>query len=189
MFHVGAWALGALRAAEQGLPQPPDGVPRWEEIAAAVFDVQAARWDNETCGGGLRWQIFTFNKGYDYKNAESQGMFFLLAARLARLTGNQTYVDWATTSYEWTEKVGLIGKEGQVYDGTLVESDCSEISKLQWSYNNAAFLYGSAIMANLVSTCPFFGSSQAFFPTNMYCTHRTIADIFFRPPTTPTHLG
>ena len=139
-----------------------------------MFNLQVERWDDQTCNGGIRWQIFTFNDGYDYKNSATQAHFFLLAARLARYTGNQTYADWATKSYEWTKSVGLIGDDGQVYDGTMVGDGCKVLNKVQWSYTNAAFLYGSAVMADLVSRI-----SQPFLPL-----HRCLLPIALKTPLT-----
>jgi len=143
------WALAAMTAAEQQFPPLSTNIS-WLELAKNVFDDQAARWDTATCGGGLRWQIFTFDEGYNYKNAASSGTFFQLAARLARYTGNQTYADWATQSYEWSVSVGLISSDYKVYDGTLVEGNCSTIDKLEWTYTAANYVYGSAVMYNFV---------------------------------------
>ena len=138
-----------MNAAERNFPSPPSS-PAWIDLAKNVFDAQAARWDQSLCGGGLRWQIFTFSKGYSYKNAASQATFFLLAARLARYTNNATYVDWASKAYDWTSKVGLITNDSKVFDGVQTASGCSEISRLEWSYNAAAFMYGSAVIYNHV---------------------------------------
>ncbi len=91
------WALAAISAAEARLPEPIG--TSWISLAEAVFENQAARWDTATCGGGLRWQIFTFNNGYNYKNSISTGDFFQLASRLARFTGNATYSDWADKAF------------------------------------------------------------------------------------------
>jgi mannan endo-1,6-alpha-mannosidase len=83
------WAFTALTAAELKFPDPPkEKSPSWLALAQAVFNNQVTRWDTTTCGGGLRWQIFIINAGYDYKNTISNGAFFQLAARLARYTGN-----------------------------------------------------------------------------------------------------
>ena len=59
------WALAAMTAAEGGFPSPPasSGVKSWLQLAQNVFDTQALRWDDKTCGGGLRWQIYSFNLG------------------------------------------------------------------------------------------------------------------------------
>lgn len=78
------WGMAVLTAAELNFPNPPAGDPQWLALAQAVFNRQVSRWDNATCGGGLRWQIFPFNNGYNYKNAISNGCFFNMAARLGK---------------------------------------------------------------------------------------------------------
>lgn len=62
------WAFAAMAAAELKFPPPTPGYPSWAAIGQAVFNLQAARWDPEVCGGGLRWQITPINPGWDYKN-------------------------------------------------------------------------------------------------------------------------
>lgn len=147
------WALTAMRAAELQFPHPSTSTsPSWLDLAVNAFNDQVSRWDTSTCGGGLRWQIFNFNQGYDYKNAISTGAFFQLAARLARYTGNQTYADWATKSYDWTSSIGFIDHDYRVFDGALVKGNCSEIDHLQWTYAAGAFMYGSAVMTNFTNT-------------------------------------
>lgn len=66
----GFWGLAVMSAAEYSYPDPPPDQPQWLALAQAVFNTQAARWETEHCGGGLRWQIFEWNKGYDYKVCE-----------------------------------------------------------------------------------------------------------------------
>jgi mannan endo-1,6-alpha-mannosidase len=119
-----------------------------------VFEEQVLRWDNQTCGGGVRWQIFSFSNGYNYKNSLTNGQFFQLAARLARYTGNSTYADWATKSYEWAETVGLIGGDGSVFDGADVTLNCTSLNQIQWSAAAGVYLHGSAVMYNLVRHPP-----------------------------------
>lgn len=66
----GFWGMTALLAAENQFPDPPEGKPQWLALAQAVWGTQVdpSRHD-ETCGGGLRWQIPFSNTGYDYKNS------------------------------------------------------------------------------------------------------------------------
>jgi mannan endo-1,6-alpha-mannosidase len=59
----GFWGMTAMTAAEYNFPNPPSDQPSWLSLAQAVFNTQAPRWDASSCGGGLRWQIFTFNTG------------------------------------------------------------------------------------------------------------------------------
>lgn len=139
-----------MSAAEKNFPNPPDDRPQWLELVQAVFNTQAARWDTNKCGGGLRWQIFVFNDGYNYKNTVSNGCFFQLGARLARYTGNDTYAQWAEKAYEWTETIGLLSKEYKVFDGSDSNLNCSELNHIQWSYNAGLYMAGAAYMYNYV---------------------------------------
>lgn len=65
------WGMAAMSAAENKFPDPPSDRPGWLGLAQAVFNTQASpdRHD-DTCGGGLRWQIPFSNNGYGYKNSE-----------------------------------------------------------------------------------------------------------------------
>ena len=58
------------------------------------------------------------NAGYDYKNSISNGGFFQIAARLARFTGNASYVEWAEKIWDWTEGIGLMSNTYDIFDGT-----------------------------------------------------------------------
>lgn len=159
------WGLAALTAAERNFPQADGQGSSWEDLARNVFDGLAPRWDTQSCGGGLRSQIFTFNSGYNWKNSASQALFFQLAARLAHFTGNQTYVYWASRTYNWTRDAGLIGDDFAVYDGASANDNCSNVSGEQWSYTAASFAYGSAVLANFVSIDVF----HFFSPLNLPC--------------------
>jgi len=170
----GFWGMAAMSAAEYKFPDPPHDSPQWLALAQAVFNTQAARWDTHDCGGGLRWQIFTWNKGYDYKNSISQACFFNIAARLARYTGNSSYADWASKTWDWMENTNLL-QEGTyyVFDGTHIKN-CSEHMPYQWTYNAGAFLLGAAAMYNFSVGTPaegqwrqrfegLFNGTQVFF--------------------------
>lgn len=148
----GFWAMAAMAAAERKFPDPPSDQPQWLALVQAVFNEYASRWDTEHCGGGLRWQIFTFNTGYNYKNSISNGCFFNIAARLARYTGNDTYADWAEKIWDWQEETNLITEDHKVVDGlTIGGTNCDDIDKTQWSYNAGIFLHGASVMYNISS--------------------------------------
>ncbi|KAJ5579544.1 CAZyme family GH76 [Penicillium hispanicum] len=142
------WGFAAMSAAERNFPNPPSDKLQWLEMAQAVFNTQAPRWDPSTCGGGLRWQIFTWNNGYTYKNTISTGGFFNLAARLAKYTGNQTYLEWAERAWDWTENVGFMTPEYHFWDGASDLTNCTETNKIEWTYNNGVYLLGAANMYN-----------------------------------------
>lgn len=148
----GFWGLAVMSAAEQRFPDPPEGQPQYLALAQAVFNTQAARWDTQHCGGGLRWQIFTWNKGFDYKNTISQGCFFALAARLALYTGNSTYAEWAERAWDWTVAVDFIDPNYRVFDGAHITTNCTNIVPYQWSYNAGVFINGASAMYNLTGS-------------------------------------
>jgi mannan endo-1,6-alpha-mannosidase len=166
------WALAVMSAAEANLPTQSS--KSWVSLAEAVFNDQVARWDTTSCGGGLRWQIFSFNNGYTYKNTASNGLFFQLAARLARYTGNSTYSDWASKVYDWSTSVGLVDENFNVYDGAYVTTNCTSITKLQWSAYAAAYISGAAHMYNITT-----GSSQTAWETALNGLLNRTLPLFF----------
>lgn len=66
---VGFWTITAMMAAEDAFPDPPEDQPQWLALVQAVFNQMASRWDDQNCGGGLRWAINDFQTGKDYKNS------------------------------------------------------------------------------------------------------------------------
>lgn len=145
----GFWGMSAMLAAEVNFPNPPEDKPQWLALAQAVFNTQAepGRHD-ETCNGGLRWQIPVLNSGYNYKNSIANGCFFNIGARLARYTENTTYADWAESTWDWIVGVGYMDEDYNIYDGAHVETNCTDINKAQFSYNSAVWLLGAAYMWN-----------------------------------------
>ncbi|BFZ64162.1 6-phosphofructokinase, alpha subunit [Saitoella coloradoensis] len=173
----GFWGIAAMSAAENNFPNPASDEPQWLALAQATFNRMASRWDDENCNGGLRWQIFQFNNGYKYKNSISNGVFFNLAARLARYTGNQTYADWAQKTWDWTVDIGLINKTNHwaIYDGANVPNCTTDtFDTIQWTYNNGMYLGGAAFMYNYTNgnstwkshTQSLLDSAQLFFFVN-----------------------
>lgn len=146
----GFWGMAAMTAAEMNFEDPPSDKPGWLALAQGVWATQANpdRHD-DTCGGGLRWQIPFANNGYDYKNSIANGCFFNLGARLARYTGNDTYAKWANETWNWIESIGFLNNDTYaIYDGAHVEDNCTDINKQEFSYNNAVFTLGAAHMYN-----------------------------------------
>ncbi|KAK6584264.1 hypothetical protein PZA11_003994 [Diplocarpon coronariae] len=143
----GFWGMTAMSAAETNFQDPPSGSPGWLALAQAVFNTQSRRPD-DTCGGGLRWQVYPYLTGYDYKNSIANGCFFNIAARLARYTDNSTYYDHAVSTWDWITSVGFIDKDYHVYDGGHIGFNCTDINRVQFSYNIAVWLLGAANMYN-----------------------------------------
>lgn len=196
------WALTTMSAAEKRYPNPPDNLPQWLSLSQAVFNTQAARWDTDSCGGGLRWQIFQLHSGYAYKNTISAGCFFQLGARLARYTGNSTYADWAEKAFDWTYNVGLATRDNRFLDGATAPKNCSDINRLQWSYNAGMYMAGAAYMYNFVCPPPPIRRSITLTKLRKLKTNGdvkwktriqgilngTLQDFFTRPPVGPENI-
>ncbi|KAJ5502624.1 Six-hairpin glycosidase [Penicillium fimorum] len=168
------WAFAAMSAAELKYPDPPKSQPQWLSLVQNVFNSQATRWDDTACGGGLHWQAFEHNKGWSYKNTISNGGLFNVAARLARYTGNDTFIDWANKIWDWTDAVGFIGKEYHIFDGADISTNCSVINHNQHAYLPAVYLHGAANMYNITDGSAIWrkriegiiNALGTFFPNN-----------------------
>ncbi|KAK9449735.1 glycosyl hydrolase family 76-domain-containing protein [Limtongia smithiae] len=148
----GFWGITVMAAAERNFTNPASDEPQWLALAQAVFNSIALTWSTDSCGGGIRWQKFLFNDGYDYKNSIANGVLFHLGARLARYTGNSTYAEWAEKVWNWEVDIGLISDEYFVYDGTYVDDNCTSINEIQWTYNLAIYVSGCAYLYNYTSS-------------------------------------
>ena len=145
-----------MSAAEYDWPEPPSPYPSWFQVCDNVFNDYVERWNfaSDTCGGGLKWQVFSSSAGYYYKNSISNGGFFQLAARLYRYTGNETYYDWAREVWNWSTALGFIvtidndANSYVVWDGADEKLNCSSFDHTRWSYNVAVYLYGTAVLSN-----------------------------------------
>lgn len=147
----GLWGVVVMAAAERNFTNPPDDVPGWLALSQAVFNTMWARWDTAHCGGGLRWQIFSWNSGYTYKNTISNGCLFNIGARLARYTENDTYVENCEVVWDWVIGVGFAVESDNgfnLYDGASIDDNCTALTESQWTYNFGMFLAGCAYLYN-----------------------------------------
>ncbi|RMZ74919.1 hypothetical protein DV738_g5682, partial [Chaetothyriales sp. CBS 135597] len=160
------WGFSALDAVEANFPESTaDGDPSWLALAQAVFNFQSAFWDTAVCGGGYRWQVYSFNAGYNLKNSVSNGGNFLLSARLAYITGNTSYSNWANMVYDWIEQGPLMQiQDGTLYiwDNTDANHNCTAVQHYIWSYNYGIMLMGAAYMYNYTN-----GSSTWDYRVNL----------------------
>ncbi len=144
-----------MTAAELKFPNGPDNSPSWLALAQAVFNEQASRWDADTCGGGLHWQIQPIQNGYNIKNSIANGGFAQLAARLARYTANDTYARWAEKMFDWTVTTSLLDTTTWVVEDTAeISTNCQSGDPLQWTYNYGTFVSAAAYMYNYVRSPP-----------------------------------
>ncbi|KAF2122184.1 glycosyl hydrolase family 76-domain-containing protein [Lophiotrema nucula] len=141
------WALAAMSAAEYNHPQQlaTDGL----KLAQNVFDVQVERWDDKNCDGGLREHIYNFQNAYNFKSSFTASNNFLLAARLNKFTGNETFADWAEKQYTWSDKAKLfIGDWLKIEDDGSCTGPSEDGGNWATVSSLANFIYGAAVMRN-----------------------------------------
>ncbi|CEJ84312.1 hypothetical protein VHEMI03440 [[Torrubiella] hemipterigena] len=143
------WGSAVLSAAEHNFPQPQGNLPSWLDMAKNVFDQLQSRWDTKHCGGGIFWQIRADNpNGLTYKNSISNGGYFQLAARLARATGDDKYLQTAQEVWDWMWKLNWIDNRNyHIYDGAGIDSDCTKTNPQSYTYTHGIIMYGAAILA------------------------------------------
>ena len=143
----GVWGMAIIAAVERNFTDPEHS---WLSMAQAIYNTMNSRWDTKHCGGGLRWQIFTWNSGYNYKNSISNGCLFHISARLARYLKNDTYAKTAEKVWDWMEELFFHEDDGElvIYDGAPIEENCTDHTTLKWSYTYGIFMSGAAYMYN-----------------------------------------
>lgn len=178
----GVWGLTLLQAAERNFTDDDDH--SWLTMAQKIYNQMSSRWDTTYCGGGLRWQIFTWNSGYTYKNSISNGCFFHIAARLYRYTEDERYLTKAEEIYTWMWDVGFMtDSDGMtIYDGADVSDNCTDLSIHKWSYIYGVFLGGCAYLYNATEDDTWktrvediLTAVQDYFYNGTYLTEKTCA--------------
>jgi len=186
------WALTAMSAAEYGFPVPNKSSASsnaYLDLAVNTFNEFVTRWNATTCNGGLKWQFTPSNNGFYYKSSIANGGFFQLAARLARHTGNCTYLEWAGKEWDWMVGTGFINSTSYVVldgAGDDGDSNCTKISNQQWTYNNAIFLYGAAVLSSIKVSNSSTSSSVWLDRTKGLLSHATAQ--FFSPYSNATNV-
>jgi predicted alpha-1,6-mannanase (GH76 family) len=124
----GWWALSWLKAWDL------TGEERYLDAARLIFDDMTGGWD-EICDGGVWWR-----KQRDYKNAITNELFMLVAARLHLATGEAEYLEWAERTWAWLDASGMINGDDLVNDG--LTGQCVNNEQTTWSYNQGVILGG-----------------------------------------------
>lgn len=102
----------------------------WNDIIKA--------WNEQYSGGGLAWK-----KDMLYsKNACSNGPASILAARLYKVTKQESYLDWAKKIYDWQKSTLYNPSTGAVYDNVNGLTENVDMTTL--TYNQGTFL-GTAV--------------------------------------------
>lgn len=170
----GVWAMAIMQAVERNFTNTGDH--SWLYMSQAIFNVMKNRWDTTSCNGGLRWQIFTWNSGYNYKNSISNGCLFLLAARLYRFTGEDVYLEVAEKVWDWMWDVGFITETDGfvIYDGADDTENCTDLTSHKWSYTYGVFLSGCAYLYNASGNDTWLDGLQDILTASSYFFNNSI---------------
>lgn len=169
----GVWGMAIMQAVERNFT---NGEKSWLYLIQAIYNTMNNRWDSSSCGGGLRWQIFTWNNGYNYKNSIANGCLFHIAARLYRYTGQEMYLETANKVYDWMWNVGFFSDTPSfvIYDGAEDTSNCTSITVHKWSYTYGIFLAGSAYLYNATSDQKWLNSVNSILEASDYFFNNSI---------------
>jgi predicted alpha-1,6-mannanase (GH76 family) len=100
--------------------------------AVSLFSRLTGAWD-ETCRGGVWW-----TQDRTYKNAITNELFVLSAARLHQVIPNSGYLDWAVRAWQWFSASSMINNGQLVNDG--LDGNCANNGQTTWTYNQGVIL-------------------------------------------------
>lgn len=169
----GVWGMAIMQAVERNFT---NGDKSWLYLIQAIYNTMNNRWDPSTCGGGLRWQIFTWNSGYNYKNSIANGCLFHIAARLYRYTEQSVYLDTANKVYDWMWNVGFFSNTPSfiIYDGAEDTNNCTSLTVHKWSYTYGIFLAGSAYLYNATGDQKWLNSVNTILEASNFFFNNSI---------------
>ena len=134
------WALAWIKAYDQY------GDAKYLATAQDIFAYMATGGWDSVCGGGMNWQ-----NTRRYKNAITNELFILLAARLS---GRQTdpvekayYLDWSLTGWGWLNQSGMLNGSNLFNDG--LNTSCNNNNETTWTYNQGVILAGLKELSSL----------------------------------------
>jgi predicted alpha-1,6-mannanase (GH76 family) len=105
------------------------GDHKYLDMAVTIANYVQGYWDTSTCGGGVYW-----DRERTYKNAVTNGLYIRMSAALHnRLPGDTTWLQRATTGWNWFENSGLINSSNLINDG--LTGSCTNNGQTVWTYN------------------------------------------------------
>eukprot|EP01060_Flectonema_neradi_P033817 TRINITY_DN5773_c0_g1_i1.p1 TRINITY_DN5773_c0_g1~~TRINITY_DN5773_c0_g1_i1.p1 ORF type:complete len:389 (+),score=73.68 TRINITY_DN5773_c0_g1_i1:119-1168(+) len=107
--------------------------PGYLNRSIAAFNEMSTVWDDH-CGGGLWW-----DRKKSYKNAITNELFLTLAMRLHSATGDDTYLNWGTRTWNWFYNSAMPSSNNLIRDG--LQNDCTSTGEY-YTYNQGVLLHG-----------------------------------------------
>ena len=139
---TGAEVYGNSAVMNESVPYLNVAVKTWNQL------LEPGQWDEGTCNGGIFWsrnrEAAEENRAL-YKSSITNTEFILLSGKLALLTGNRTYVDWATKVLAWMKTSGLILPNNHIIDGAYAPA-CTRKDIREFTYTSGTLLGGLAYL-------------------------------------------
>lgn len=145
----GWWALALIKAFDH------TNNSNFLAMAQTIFDDMAKSWDEGTCGGGLWWK-----KDKGYKNAITNELFLMIAARLYLRTVDERYLQWARKEMQWFFSSGLLNEQSLVNDG--LDGNCKNNGGTTWTYNQGVIIGALVDLAK----CASYDAGSALLGSN-----------------------
>jgi predicted alpha-1,6-mannanase (GH76 family) len=125
------WAIAWIQAYDL------TGDPKYLDMAVTIANYVQGYWDTSSCGGGVWW-----DRERTYKNAVTNGLYIRMTAALHnRLPGDTTWLQRATTGWNWFNNSGLINSSNLVNDG--LTGSCTNNGQTVWTYNQGLAIGGA----------------------------------------------
>ncbi|PYY49678.1 glycoside hydrolase family 76 protein [Curtobacterium sp. MCBD17_023] len=116
------------------------GERQYLDDAVALFDHVVEHGWNDAGGTSLAWR----KQQLAYKNTPANGPLVILGARLHRTTGDDRFVRYADTAFDWLTEHLVDVSDGFVEDGVNREGDGRVDTQWRFTYNQGLYL-GAAV--------------------------------------------
>lgn len=125
------WAIGWIQAYDMTRD------PKYLAMAQTIANYVHGFWDTSSCGGGVWW-----DRERTYKNAVTVGLYIRMTAALHnRMPGDTTWLNRATTGWNWFVNSGMVNAAGLVNDG--LDASCHNNGSTVWTYNQGLAIGGA----------------------------------------------
>ena len=158
----GWWAMAWLKAYDQYQNRA------YLKTAEKIFAYMLKHGWDDRCNGGMNWM-----RDHPYKNAITNELFILLAARLATRqtdTARRTYyLNWSIKCYNWLAQSGMLNAHHLYNDG--LDNSCKNNNGNTWTYNQGVILAAEKELYTLTGNRQYLSSAHQ---TALACMHHEI---------------
>jgi hypothetical protein len=151
--------------------------------AEALFEYITTGWDQDPAHpapGGIFWAQSSSNRD---RNTCSNAPAAELGLRLYQLTGDKTYLSWATRMYEWVRGT-LLDADGLYWDRIDLHGN---IERTKWSYNQGTMMGAGVLLYKITGNAVYLEAAKTtaaaaldYYRASGYWQPPAFNAIFFR---------